>query len=66
MFIIFFHPSNDIIEESVRGVLQNQYSHSPALRRIVNYFIDNVTDADINKFHIYIASKYLYNKKKMR
>ncbi|EFH9688712.1 TPA: DUF4765 family protein [Escherichia coli] len=63
IYDIFFYPQNDIIEENVSRILQHQYSHSPTLRRLVNYYIDNLPETDINKCQIHIANNYIYNKK---
>ena len=63
IYDIFFYPQNDIIEENVSRILQHQYSHSPTLRRLVNYYIDNLPETDIKKCQIHIANNYIYNKK---
>lgn len=63
IYDIFFYPQSDIIEENVSRILQHQYSHSPTLRRLVNYYIDNLPETDINKCQIHIANNYIYNKK---
>ncbi|ENA6462767.1 DUF4765 family protein, partial [Escherichia coli] len=48
---------------NINRILQHQYSHSPTFRRMVNYSIDNLSNADINKCQIDIANNYSYNKK---
>ncbi|EFD0095200.1 TPA: DUF4765 family protein, partial [Escherichia coli] len=63
IYDIFFYPQDDIIEYNISRILQHQYSHSPTLRRLVNYYIDNLPETDVNKCQIHIANNYTYNKK---